>query len=70
MSQLYKNSYFALGLLFSGAMMAVISVVGFTYNPGLFSTFSWTVFALVFSIAGYMLYNIRRLTSEVKHKGE
>ena len=68
MSQLYRNSYFALGLLFAGAMLAVISVVGVAYNPGLSSSFSWGVFALVFSIAGYMLYNIKRLTSEMKHK--
>jgi len=68
MSHLYRNSYFALGLLFAGAMLAVISVVGFAYNPGLFSSFSWGVFALIFSIAGYMIYNIKRLSSEMKQK--
>ena len=68
MSHLYKNSYFALGLLFAGAMLAVISVVGVAFNPDLFSSFSWGVFAIIFSIAGYMLYNIRKLSSEMKTK--
>ena len=68
MSHLYRNNSFALGLLFAGAMLAVISVVGVAYSPGLFSSFSWGVFAVIFSIAGYMLYNIKKLSSEMKKR--
>ncbi len=66
MAELYKNSWFAIGLLITGALLSIISVVGFAYNPGLFSSFSLMVFGLIFSIAGYMVYNIKKIADEMK----
>ena len=66
MAELYKNSWFAIGLLITGAILAIISVVGFAYNPALFSSFSLAVFGVIFSIAGYMIYNIKKIADEMK----
>ena len=66
MAELYKNSWFAIGLLITGALLAIISVVGFAYNPALFSSFSFAVFGVIFSIAGYMIYNIKKIADEMK----
>ena len=66
MAELYKNSWFAIGLLITGALLAIISVVGVAFNPTLFSSFSLAVFAIIFSIAGYMVYNIKKIADEMK----
>ena len=67
MVHLYKNNWFAIGLLMTGIFLAVITVVGFIFNPSLFSSFSWLVFGVIISIASYMLYNIKKIRDEMKH---
>ena len=66
MSDLYKNNWFAIGLLLTGALLAVITVVGYFFNPALFSSFSLAVLLVIISIASYMIYNIRKLSEELK----
>jgi len=65
MAELYKNSWFAVGLFITGALLAIISVVGFAFNPVLFSSFSLAVFVVIISIAGYMIYNIKKISDEM-----
>ncbi|MHA1489093.1 MAG: hypothetical protein ACTSRI_05495 [Promethearchaeota archaeon] len=67
MVHLYKNNWVAIGLLITGILLAVISVVGYIFNPSLFSSFSWLVFGVIISIASYMLYNIKKIRDEMKH---
>ena len=64
MSDLYKNNWFAVGLLFIGLLLTVISVVGMSYNPALFSSFSLIVFIVILSIAGYLIYTIKKIADE------
>jgi len=66
MSDLYKNNTFAFGLLMTGALLAIIGVVGYLFNPVLFSSFNIAVFVVVISIASYMLYNIKKISDEIK----
>ena len=66
MSDLYKNNWFAIGLLLTGALLAIINVVGFLFNPALFSSFSVVVFSVIISIASYMVYNMKKLSEELK----
>ncbi|MHA1292847.1 MAG: hypothetical protein ACTSQJ_09295 [Promethearchaeota archaeon] len=67
MSQLYKNNWFAFGLLITSALLSIIAVTLYLYNPLIFSSFSFIVFAFIISIAGYMLYNIKKIANEVKN---
>ena len=68
MSDLYRNNLFAIGLLIVGALLAVISVVGYVFNPVLFSSFSWAAVIFIFSIAGYMVYNMKKIANEMKKR--
>ncbi|MHA1147183.1 MAG: hypothetical protein ACTSR8_02960 [Promethearchaeota archaeon] len=66
MAELYKNNWFGIGLLISVSLLAIISVLGYVLNPALFSSFSLVVFLVILSVAGYMLYNIKKLAEEIK----
>ena len=66
MAELYKNSWFAIGLLITRTVLVIICVVGYDYNPEFYSSFSLVVFGVIFSIAGYMIYNIKKITDEMK----
>ncbi len=66
MSHLYKNNIFAMALLGAGALLTIIAIVGVAFNPILFSSFSWMTFGVISSIAGYMLYNIKKIYNDTK----
>ena len=66
MAELYKNNWFGIGLLISVSVLAIISVLGYLLNPLLFSSFSLAVFLVILSVAGYMLYNIKKIADEIK----
>ena len=67
LSELHKNNWFAIGLLITGAILAVIAGVGYVFNRSLFTSFSWIVFSFIGAIALYMLYNIKKIFNEIKH---
>lgn len=66
MSELQNSNWFAIGLLVIGSILAVISVVGYSFNPIMFSSFSILVFVVISSIASYMLYNMIKIYQEIK----
>jgi FtsH-binding integral membrane protein len=66
MTQLYKSNWVAIGLLLTGVLLVLVSVVGYIFNPRLFSSFSWLVFGVIISLAGYILYNIKKIFDEIK----
>ncbi len=66
LSELEKNNWFVIGLFITGAFLAVITVVGLIFNPLLFSSFSYVVLGVIISIAGYMIYNIKKINDEIK----
>ncbi len=66
--KIFENNWFAIGLFVIGSFLAIISVLGYVFNPLLFSSFSWAVFLIIVSIAVYMLYNIFILANEMKSK--
>lgn len=67
MSELYENNWVAIGLFMIVAILSVIGVVGYTFNPSVFASFSLVVFSLIISIAGYMVYNIIKIYQEIKN---
>lgn len=66
LSELHKSNWFAIGLLITGAILAVIAGVGYVFNRSLFTSFSWIVFSFIGVIALYMLYNIKKILDEIK----
>ena len=69
MSHLYKSNTFALGLFLAATTISIITVLGLSFSPGMFGTFSWLTFSVIASIAGYMLYNIIKISHEtIKEK--
>lgn len=66
MAELYKSNMFGIGLLISVSVLAIISVLGYLLNPVLFGSFSLIVFLVILSVAGYMLYNIKKIADEIK----
>ncbi len=66
--RLRGRNWFLIGLLFTGGLLAIISLVGLTFNPDLFMSFSWFVVGFLVTIAVYMLYNFKKLSDEIKEK--
>ena len=69
-SELHKSNRFALILLVTGAILAVIAGVGIIFNRSLFTSFSWIIFVFVGIIAIYMIYNINKILDEIRHSNE
>lgn len=66
MSHLHKSNWFAMGLLLTGGLLAVISIVGFAFNSYIFGSFSWVLIGFLVSIAFYLMYNIKKIADEMK----
>ena len=67
LAELYKNNWFAIGLLVTGALITLITFAGLLYNPDLFSSYTVISLSVICAIASYMLYNIKKLSKEVKN---
>ena len=66
MAHFYKSNWVAISLLLTGALLVVVNFVGYIFNPHLFSSFSWLVVGVLISIAGYILYNVKKISDEIK----
>ena len=66
--KLQKNSWFAIGLLLVGTLLAIRTVVGMAFNPDEFMSFSLPVIILIVSIAIYMIVEILMISKEIKKK--
>lgn len=65
MSHLHKSNWFAVGLLITGGILAVISIVGFIFNSYVFASFSWMLIGFLVSIAFYVMYNVKKIADEM-----
>jgi len=69
-SEFRESNRFALILLLTGAILAVIAGVGIIFNRSLFTSFSWIIFAFVGIIAIYMIYNVKKILDEIRHSND
>ena len=65
MSHLHKSNWFAVGLLITGGILSVISIVGFIFNSYFFASFSWMLIGFLVSIAFYVMYNVKKIADEM-----
>lgn len=67
MSKLYNNNLAALGLFVLASFLTVIALLAYNFSQELFFIFPSTVILVIIAIALYMIYNIIKISQEIKN---